>query len=130
MLSQDPWRGPQSSLRPSSQALSSASQFSVRSRALSRREATLLAIAYSFGIAYGFFMIDAPVAADVGSSVFTQLFGLQLNVISYTISNTVGPIAAVFALATLWSALRQLPQEARDSIHERVSGLVHPLHQR
>lgn len=100
------------------------------SRALSRREATLLAIAYSFGIAYGFFMIDAPVAADLGSSVFTQLFGLQLNVISYTISNTVGPIAAVFALATLWSALRQLPQEARDSIHERVSGLVHPLHQR
>jgi hypothetical protein len=100
------------------------------SRAVSRRDATLLTTAYSFGIAYGFFMIDAPIAGDRGSSVFTELFGLQLNVLSYTVSNTVGPIAAVFALAALWSALRALPQETRDSIHERISGLMHPLHER
>ncbi|MEO7122015.1 MAG: hypothetical protein ABI400_02630 [Lacisediminihabitans sp.] len=99
-------------------------------RAVSLRDATLLTTAYAFGIAYGFFMIDAPIAGDRGASVFTELFGLDLNVISYTISNTVGPIAAVFALAALWSALRQLPQEARDSIHARISSLVHPLHER
>ncbi len=99
-------------------------------RAVSMRDAVLLTTAYAFGIAYGFFMIDAPVAGDRGASVFTELFGLQLNVISYTISNTVGPIAAVLALAALWSALRQLPQETRESIHDRISGLVRPLHQR
>jgi hypothetical protein len=98
--------------------------------AVSRRDATLLSTAYSFGIAYGFFMIDAPVAGDRGSSVFTHLFGLDLNVISYTISNTVGPIAAVLALAALWSALRQLPQETRERIRERIWGIMHPLHQR
>jgi len=100
-----------------------------QARAVSMRDAVLLTTAYSFGIAYGFFMIDAPVAGDRGASVFTELFGLDLNVISYTISNTVGPIAAVFALAALWSALRQLPQETRERIRSRISGLLHPLHQ-
>ncbi|WP_349897329.1 hypothetical protein [Parafrigoribacterium soli] len=97
--------------------------------AVSKRDAVLLTSAYSFGIAYGFFMIDAPVAGDRGSSVFTQLFGLDLNVLSYTVSNTVGPIAAVLALAALWSALRQLPQETRERIRGRIWGLLHPLHQ-
>lgn len=98
-------------------------------RAVSKRDAVLLSVAYGFGIAYGFFMIDAPVAGDRGSSVFTQLFGLDLNVLSYTVSNTVGPIAAVLALAALWSSLRQLPQETRERIRSRIWGLVHPLHQ-
>ncbi|MEO8930932.1 MAG: MFS transporter, partial [Lacisediminihabitans sp.] len=35
-------------------------------RAVSRRDAVLLTTAYSFGIAYGFFMIDAPIAGDRG----------------------------------------------------------------
>jgi hypothetical protein len=100
------------------------------SRAVSTRDAVILTRAYAFGIAYGLFMIDAPIAGDRGSSVFTVLFGLDLNVVSYTISNTVGPIAAVLALTALWSALRQLPQETRERIRERISGLVRPLHQR
>jgi hypothetical protein len=100
----------------------------VRSRrAVSRRDSIMLRTAYLFGIAYGFFMIDAPVAGDRGSSVFTQLFGLDLNVLSYTVSNTVGPLAAVLVLAALWSALRQLPQDARERLRGRVSGLIHPL---
>ena len=98
-------------------------------RAVSMRDAVVLTTAYAFGIAYGFFMIDAPVAGDRGSSVFTTLFGLDLNVLSYTVSNTVGPIAAVLALTALWSALRQLPQETRERIRSRIDGLLHPLHQ-
>lgn len=99
------------------------------SHTVSKRDAVLLTTAYSFGLAYGFFMVDAPIAGDRGSSVFTELFGLHLNVISYTVSNTVGPIAAVFALAALARALRLLPQETRDRIRSRISGLLHPLHQ-
>jgi hypothetical protein len=99
-----------------------------RDRAVSRLDSILLRTAYLFGVAYGFFMIDAPVAGDRGSSVFTQLFGLDLNVLSYTVSNTVGPLAAVLALAALWSALRQLPQDVRERLRDRVAGLIHPLH--
>jgi hypothetical protein len=97
-------------------------------RAVSRLDSIILRFAYLFGAAYGFFMIDAPVAGDRGSSVFTQLFGLDLNVLSYTVSNTVGPLAAVLALAALWSALRQLPQDVRERLRDRVVGLIHPLH--
>ena len=93
-----------------------------RDRAVSRRDAVLLRAAYLLGTAYGFFMIDAPVSHDRGASVFTILFGLDLNVLSYTISNTVGPLAAVFALAALWQSLRQLPQESRDAIRARFLG--------
>jgi uncharacterized membrane protein len=99
-----------------------------REHAVSRIDAILLRTAYFFGTAYGFFMIDAPISHDRGSSVFTTLFGLDLNVVSYTISNTVGPLAAVFALAALWQALRQLPQERREAIRARVLGFLHPIH--
>jgi hypothetical protein len=96
-------------------------------RAVSRLDSIILRFAYLFGAAYGFFMIDAPVAGERGSSVFTQLAGLDLNVLSYTVSNTVGPLAAVLALTALWSALRQLPHDVRERIGDRISGLIHPL---
>ena len=99
-----------------------------RDRSVSRLDSILLRAAYLLGATYGFFMIDAPVSGDRGSSVFTQLFGLDLNVLSYTVSNTVGPLAAVLVLAALWSALKQLPQDVRGELRDRVSGLLHPLH--
>jgi hypothetical protein len=97
-------------------------------KAVSKLDAVLLRAAYLFGIAYGFFMIDAPIPHDRGSSVFTTLFGLDLNVVSYTISNTVGPLAAVLALTALWHAIRQLPQERREAIRARLLGWLHPVH--
>jgi hypothetical protein len=93
-----------------------------RERAVSRSDAIVLPIMYFFALAYGFFMIDAPIAGQRGSSVFTVLFGLDLNVVSYTISNTVGPLAALMALFALWSALHQLPSDVRHRIGSKMFG--------
>ncbi|MHB1172188.1 MAG: hypothetical protein ACYCZY_06795 [Lacisediminihabitans sp.] len=91
-------------------------------RAVSRLDALVLPAVYFFALAYGFFIIDAPISGERGSSVFTLIFGLDLNVVSYTIANTVGPLAGVIALAAVWLALRQLPQESRARIRARLLG--------